>query len=151
MLRAPAPRRGGEKGIGTRQSHFLTRPDILIFHIFIYLKEENEITSPEKKGTFSRGRKRTGVQSPFYVYVCTCLLFNVTMVPRVWKETLRPLGVTMGNAVSVTRVLLAGDSLLRHYWRDHSIKGRWENTCFLYNFFRVELTFFILFLLFFYC
>ncbi len=71
------------------------------------------------------------------------------MVPRVWKETLRPLGVAMGNAVSVTRVLLAGDSLLRHYWRDHSIKGRWEDTFFLYNFFRVELTFFILFLLFF--
>ncbi len=28
----------------------------------------------------------------------------VTMVPRVGNETLRPLGVAMGNAVSVTRV-----------------------------------------------
>ncbi len=28
----------------------------------------------------------------------------VTMVPRVRNETLRPLGVAMGNAVSVTRV-----------------------------------------------
>ncbi len=53
----------------------------------------------------------------------------------------------MGNAVNVTRVLLAGDSLLRHYWRDHSIKGRRENTFFLYNFFCVDLLliFFIFF------
>ncbi len=64
------------------------------------------------------------------------------MVHRVWKETLRPLGVAMGNAVNVTRVLLAGDSLLRHYWRDHSIKGRRENKFFLYNFFCVDLLFF---------
>ncbi len=28
----------------------------------------------------------------------------VTMVPRVGNETLRPLGVAMGNVVSVTRV-----------------------------------------------
>ncbi len=31
----------------------------------------------------------------------------VTMVPRVGNETLRPLGVAMGNAVSVTRVCKA--------------------------------------------
>ncbi len=59
----------------------------------------------------------------------------VTMVPRVGNETLRPLGVAMGNAVSVTCVwsiqkhnLLTSDSLWRHYRRNHSIKGCRENT-----------------------
>ncbi len=49
----------------------------------------------------------------------------VTMVPRVGNETLRPLGVATGNALSVTRSedtyekhhLLAGDSPWRHYRR----------------------------------
>ncbi len=37
-------------------------------------------------------------------YAITSQVTHVTMVPRVGNETLRPLGVAMGNAFSVTRV-----------------------------------------------
>ncbi len=50
-------------------------------HIFIYKKKFN---SPEKKGTFSRGRKRAGAQAPVYVYVWTCLWKLNTGLQATW-------------------------------------------------------------------
>ncbi len=89
------------------------------------------------------------VDSDWFLSLSACLINEYAMMEnvsgyvcnhgslRVGNETLRPLGVAMGGTSSAWPVseayiqkhhLLAGDSLWRHYRRDHSIKGRRENT-----------------------
>ncbi len=89
VLRAPAPRRGGEKGIGTRQS-LISWPDLIFWffylfdrescaqteththtyiHILIY-KKINKIKTPKKKGHLLSRKKKGRCSSPL---LCLCV------------------------------------------------------------------------------
>ena len=44
-----------------------------IYTGYSLIKTTTKNTCFQKKGSFSRGRKRAGAHAPFDVYVCTCL------------------------------------------------------------------------------
>ncbi len=114
VLRAPAPRRGGEKGIGTRQSHFLTRPDILMFYLFdrescaqteththtyiIHILIYNKKNSPEKRALSLEEDKGQVLKNPF-MSMCAracCQIWPLNKMSLVlpWQQGMKSLSKT---------------------------------------------------------